>query len=162
MAWTAFVKWHLELICRNELSTERLFFSNNVTKTNVFEVEVKMPSLQRAFILLVDKKTLNERLKVFSRNVKSRKSTFFLEEICAISNGASKRDIGRCFKQILKSLPNSNPPESIEIKNLVVKSKFVDIDSLSNFLDFAFLAAILQSTRTQKRKYHSENGGIDC
>lgn len=42
-----------------------------------------------------------------------------IKEICAISNGASKRDIGRCFKQILKSLPNSNPPESIEIKNLV-------------------------------------------
>jgi hypothetical protein len=41
-------------------------------------------------------------------------------EICAISTSASKKDIGRCFKQIVQNLPNSNRPESIDIKNLVV------------------------------------------
>ncbi len=44
----------------------------------------------------------------------------FLLEICAISTSASKKDIGRCFKQIVQNLPNSNRPESIDIKNLVV------------------------------------------
>ncbi|CAF0872800.1 unnamed protein product [Adineta steineri] len=42
-----------------------------------------------------------------------------IKEICAISTSASKKDIGRCFKQIVQSLPNSNRPESIDIKNLV-------------------------------------------
>jgi transcription initiation factor TFIIB len=42
-----------------------------------------------------------------------------IKEICAISTSASKKDIGRCFKQILKSLPNANRPESIDVKNLV-------------------------------------------
>lgn len=42
-----------------------------------------------------------------------------IKEICAISSTASKKDIGRCFKQIVNSLPNSNRPDSIEIKNLV-------------------------------------------
>jgi transcription initiation factor TFIIIB Brf1 subunit/transcription initiation factor TFIIB len=43
-----------------------------------------------------------------------------IKEICAISTSASKKDIGRCFKQIVQNLPNSNRPESIDIKNLVV------------------------------------------
>ncbi|CAF2853446.1 unnamed protein product [Rotaria sp. Silwood2] len=42
-----------------------------------------------------------------------------IKEICAISGNASKKDIGRCFQQIVRSLPNSNRPESIEIKHLV-------------------------------------------
>lgn len=41
-----------------------------------------------------------------------------IKEICAISTSASKKDIGRCFKQIVQNLPN-NRPESIDIKNLV-------------------------------------------
>jgi len=42
-----------------------------------------------------------------------------IKEICAISTSASKKDIGRCFKQIVRNLPNSNRPESIDIRNLV-------------------------------------------
>ena len=50
-------------------------------------------------------------------------------EICAISTTASKKDIGRCFKQIVSSLPNSNRPDSIDIKNLVVSCHFRVISS---------------------------------
>lgn len=41
-----------------------------------------------------------------------------IKEICAISNTTSKKEIGRIFKQIIRSLPN-NRTESLEIKNLV-------------------------------------------
>lgn len=41
-----------------------------------------------------------------------------IKEICAISNTTSKKEIGRIFKQIVRSLPN-NRPESIDTKNLV-------------------------------------------
>ena len=42
-----------------------------------------------------------------------------IKEICAISNAASKTEIGRCFNLIIKRLPELTRPESIEIKNLV-------------------------------------------
>ncbi|CAF0837580.1 unnamed protein product [Didymodactylos carnosus] len=41
-----------------------------------------------------------------------------IKEICAISH-SSKKDIGRCFKQIIASLPNTSPPDSIDLKNLM-------------------------------------------
>ncbi|CAF3431177.1 unnamed protein product [Rotaria sp. Silwood1] len=42
-----------------------------------------------------------------------------IKEICAISGNTSKKDIGRCFTHIVRSLPNSNRIESMEIKYLV-------------------------------------------
>ena len=42
-----------------------------------------------------------------------------IKEICAISETASKKEIGRCFSLIIKRVPNLARPESIEIKNLV-------------------------------------------
>jgi transcription initiation factor TFIIB len=42
-----------------------------------------------------------------------------IKEICAISTSASKKDIGRCFTQIVQSLPDSNRPKSMDTKNLV-------------------------------------------
>jgi transcription initiation factor TFIIB len=42
-----------------------------------------------------------------------------IKEICAISTSASKKDIGRCFKQIALSLPDTSRSETIDIKNLI-------------------------------------------
>ncbi|CAF0761357.1 unnamed protein product, partial [Didymodactylos carnosus] len=41
-----------------------------------------------------------------------------IKEICAISH-SSKKDIGRCFKQIINSLPKASAPDSIDLKNLM-------------------------------------------
>ncbi|CAF3919897.1 unnamed protein product [Adineta steineri] len=42
-----------------------------------------------------------------------------IKEICAISTNASKKDIGRCFTQIIKNLPISNQPTSVDVINLI-------------------------------------------
>ncbi|CAF1178484.1 unnamed protein product [Adineta steineri] len=42
-----------------------------------------------------------------------------IKEICAISTNASKKDIGRCFTQIIKNLPVSNQPTSVDVINLI-------------------------------------------
>ncbi|CAF1097982.1 unnamed protein product [Adineta steineri] len=42
-----------------------------------------------------------------------------IKEICAISTNASKKDIARCFTQIIKHLPISNQPTSVDVINLI-------------------------------------------
>jgi transcription initiation factor TFIIB len=42
-----------------------------------------------------------------------------IKEICAIATTASKTDIGRCYKQIIRSLPDFSRSESIATKNLI-------------------------------------------
>ncbi|CAF1210604.1 unnamed protein product [Adineta steineri] len=42
-----------------------------------------------------------------------------IKEICAIATNATKVEIGRCFQQIIKKLPNVNRPETVDIKNLI-------------------------------------------
>jgi len=42
-----------------------------------------------------------------------------MKEICAISTSTSKKEIGRCFRQILKNLADSSRSESVDIKNLI-------------------------------------------
>lgn len=42
-----------------------------------------------------------------------------IKEICAISKTASKNEIGRCFKHIIRGLPNMVQQEAVEIKSLI-------------------------------------------
>jgi transcription initiation factor TFIIB len=55
-----------------------------------------------------------------------------IKEICAISTTASKKDIGRCFKQILVSLPDISRSETIDIKNLIPRfCQRIELDKLN-------------------------------
>ncbi|CAF1085714.1 unnamed protein product [Adineta steineri] len=42
-----------------------------------------------------------------------------IKEICAIATSASKVEIGRCFKKIIRKLVDNNQPESMNTKNLI-------------------------------------------
>jgi transcription initiation factor TFIIB len=42
-----------------------------------------------------------------------------IEEICAISASTSKKDLGRCYTQIVRSLPDATRTEPIDIKHLM-------------------------------------------
>ena len=71
VAMMQFVKWLRVSIFRVELSIEHSYFSSNVMKINVFVVDHRMPLLQHVFILHVDRKVPNERLKVKRKNYPS-------------------------------------------------------------------------------------------
>ena len=70
-----------------------------------------------------------------------------IKEICAISTSASKKDIGRCFKQIVQNLPN-NRPESIDIKNLVVRN---DSNSIENDTRIFVLLSLVSATNSNSK-----------
>lgn len=73
VAMMPFVKWPRVSIFRVELSIEHSYFSNNVMKINVFVVDHRMLLSQHVFILHVDRKVPNERLKVKAKNFPSEK-----------------------------------------------------------------------------------------
>ena len=83
-------------------------------------------------------------------------------EICAISTSTSKKEIGRIFKQIVKSLPSSSRPDSIDIKNLVVSDwpRCRERWCTAFFL-LSVLASFLQSIGISTGDCHSK-GGYSC